>query len=103
MTAELSRDTLPRISRESLGVPSERDRYRIKRDITINKVNTLLLPTMRKHDIDMWIVLDREYNPDPFAGEIGGHGGVRNAHIFYDTGAGGQRRGTLVARPNRSG
>jgi Xaa-Pro aminopeptidase len=84
MTTQLS--DLPRISRESLGVPSERDRYRIKRDITINKVNTLLLPTMRRHGIDMWIVLDREYNPDPFAGEIGGHGGVRNAHIFYDNG-----------------
>lgn len=86
MTAELARDTLPRISRESLGVPSLRERYEMKRDITIKKVNTLLLPTMRAHDIDMWIVLDREYNPDPFAGEIGGHGGVRNAHIFYDNG-----------------
>ena len=28
----------------------------------------------------------REYNPDPFADEIGGQGGVRNAHIFFDTG-----------------
>src|SRR3954467_8343552 len=77
---------LPRISRESLGIPSERDRYKIKRDITINKVNTLLLPTMRAHGIDMWIVLDREYHPDPLSREIGGHGGVRNAHIFYDNG-----------------
>jgi Xaa-Pro aminopeptidase len=34
----------------------------------------------------MWIVMDREYNPDPFAGEIGGHGGVRNAHNFYYNG-----------------
>ena len=80
------RATLPRISRESLGVPSERDRYTLKRDLTIEKVNTLLLPTMRKHGIDMWIVLDREYHPDPLAREIGGRGGVRNAHIFYDNG-----------------
>jgi Xaa-Pro aminopeptidase len=86
MTAEPMTTTLPRISRERLGVPDLRDRYKLKRDITIKKVNTLLLPTMRAHDIDMWIVLDREYNPDPFAGEIGGHGGVRNAHIFYDNG-----------------
>ena len=86
MTAELSRDMLPRISRESLGVPSERDRYKIKRDITIEKVNTQLLPIMRRYGIDMWIVMDREYNPDPFANEIGGRGGVRNAHIFYDNG-----------------
>ncbi len=30
--------------------------------------------------------MDREYHPDPFAGEIGGHGDVRNAHIFFDNG-----------------
>ena len=86
MTTSVSTSTPTRISREGLGVPSERERYVLKRDITIDKVNTLLLPTMRAHGIDMWIVLDREYNPDPFAGEIGGHGGVRNAHIFYDNG-----------------
>jgi Xaa-Pro aminopeptidase len=84
--SSVSSTNQPRVSRESLGVPGLRDRYTLKRDITINKVNTLLLPTMRAHGIDMWIVLDREYNPDPFAGEVGGHGGVRNAHIFYDNG-----------------
>ena len=78
--------TPTRLDRASLGVPDERERYRIKRDLTLKKVNTLLLPAMRRHGIDMWIVLDREYNPDPFAGEIGGHGGVRNAHVFYDAG-----------------
>ncbi len=78
----------PRIelTRDALGVPNERERYRLKRDIVIKKMNTLLRPLMRKHDIDMWVVLDREYNPDPFADEIGGHGGVRNAHIFFDDG-----------------
>jgi Metallopeptidase family M24 len=84
VTTQLS--DLPRISRESLGVPGERERYKIKRDITIEKVNTQLLPIMRRYGIDMWIVMDREYNPDPFANEIGGRGGVRNAHIFYDNG-----------------
>lgn len=76
----------PLLTREDLGVPGERDRYRLKRDITLNKVNTLLLPAMRAHDIDMWIVLDREYHPDPLSGDIGGEYGVRNAAIFYDTG-----------------
>ncbi len=75
-----------RLNRESLGIPSEKDRYLIQRDLVIRKVNSLLLPLMRKHDIDMWIVMDREYNPDPFAVEIGGQGGVRNAHIFFDYG-----------------
>lgn len=75
-----------RLDRESLGIPDQRERHALKRDLTVKKVNTLLLPAMRAHEIDMWIVLDREYHPDPFAEEIGGRGGVRNAHIFYDDG-----------------
>jgi Xaa-Pro aminopeptidase len=74
------------LTSEGLGVPGERERYRIKRDITLSKINTLLLPAMRAHDIDMWIVLDREYHPDPLSEDIGGEGGVRNAAIFYDAG-----------------
>ena len=77
----------PKLDRETLGVPDLRERYRIRRELTIKKVGTLLLPAMRAHGIDMWIILDREYNPDPFAKHFGGHGGVRNAMIFYDNGA----------------
>jgi Xaa-Pro aminopeptidase len=77
---------LSRLSRDVLGIPDEKTRYFLQRDLIIKKVNTLLLPLMRKHDIDMWLTLDREYNPDPFAQELGGQGGVRNAHIFFDTG-----------------
>ena len=80
------RPARPLLTREDLGIPSERERYRIKRDITLSKISTLLLPAMRAHDIDMWIVLDREYHPDPMSADIGGEGGVRNAAIFYDTG-----------------
>jgi Xaa-Pro aminopeptidase len=75
-----------RLNRDSLGIPDEKSRYVIQRDLVLKKVNTLLLPLMRKHDIDMWIVMDREYHPDPFAAEIGGQGGVRNAYIFFDNG-----------------
>src|SRR5215472_4396981 len=75
-----------RLNRDSLDIPDEKSRYDIQRDLVLKKVNALLLPLMRKHDIDMWIVMDREYNPDPFAAEIGGQGGVRNAHIFFDNG-----------------
>jgi hypothetical protein len=74
------------LTREDLGVPGERERYRLRRDITVKKVNTLLLPAMRAQDIDMWIVLDREYHPDPLSVDIGGEYGVRNAAIFFDTG-----------------
>src|SRR5438132_9297619 len=45
------------LSREALGVPEEKTRYEIQRDLVIQKVNTLLLPLMRQHGIDMWITL----------------------------------------------
>ena len=77
---------MSRLSRAALGIPNERERFGIQRDLVLAKVNRLLLPLMRRHQIDMWITLDREYNPDPFAPEIGGEGGVRNAYIFFDTG-----------------
>jgi len=85
MTVDIS-SPANRLSREALGVPDERTRFQIQRDLILDKVNTLLLPIMRQHGIDMWITMDREYNPDPFAAEIGGQGGVRNAYIFFDTG-----------------
>lgn len=42
--------------------------------MVIEKINLLLLPLMRKRDIDMWITRDRECNSDPSADEIGGQG-----------------------------
>jgi Xaa-Pro aminopeptidase len=74
------------LTREGLGVPGERERYVIRRDLTLKKVNELLLPAMRAQGIDMWIVLDREYHPDPLSVDIGGEFGVRNAAVLYDTG-----------------
>jgi Xaa-Pro aminopeptidase len=75
-----------RLDRATLEIPGERARYLIQREIVLKKIDALLLPLMRKHQIDMWMTLDREYNPDPFADEIAGQGGVRNAHIFFDNG-----------------
>ena len=56
------------------------------REQWLMKRHEMILPLMRAHGIDMWIVLDREYHPDPLSVDIGGEGGVRNAAIFYDTG-----------------
>ena len=75
------------LTRESLGIPNERERYAIRKNITAKKLNTTLLPAMRRHGIDMWIVLSREFHPDPFLPDIGGGWpGVRNAYIFCDNG-----------------
>ena len=72
---------------ESLGIPKEHERYAIRKGIIASKLNTVLLPAMRRHGIDMWLVLSREFHPDPFLYEIGGGWpGVRNAYLFFDSG-----------------
>ena len=68
-------------------VPGSRERFAIKNAIVREKLDTALLPAMRAHGIDMWIVLDRENNMEPLHGELGGgFAGVRGAFIFYDSG-----------------
>ena len=76
------------LTRETLGIPAERERYAIRKNITAKKLNGTLLPAMRKHGIDMWIVLSREFHPDPLLADIGGGWpGVRNAYLFFDRGS----------------
>jgi Xaa-Pro aminopeptidase len=55
------------------------------------KLRTTLQPLMRKHGVDMWIILSRENGPDPALELFGGNGitgwyGHRNAYVFYDPG-----------------
>jgi Xaa-Pro aminopeptidase len=72
---------------EALGIPDERTRYALRKQIVASKLNGTLLPAMRRHGIDMWLVLCREFHPDPFLEELGGGWpGVRNAYIFFDNG-----------------
>ena len=72
---------------ESLGIPGERERYAIRTRIVKQRVNTLLLPAMRQHGIDMWIILSREFNADPLLQDFGGGwAGVRSAYVFFDNG-----------------
>jgi hypothetical protein len=55
------------------------------------KMDLYLRDAMRRHSIDMWIILSREFNPDPLLDLFGGLGisgwyGHRNAYIFRDPG-----------------
>jgi Xaa-Pro aminopeptidase len=69
------------------GIPDAKRRFEIQTALIADKLDKSLLPAMRKHDIDMWLVLDREGNPDPVHVELGGRGtGVRAAYIFFDNG-----------------
>jgi Xaa-Pro aminopeptidase len=77
----------PTLTTESLGIPGERERYAMRRRIVSSKLNTTLLPAMRRYGIDLWIVLCRESHPDPLLPDIGGGWpGVRNAYLFFDNG-----------------
>ncbi|MBM4428791.1 MAG: aminopeptidase P family protein [Chloroflexi bacterium] len=82
-----SRPIVRPLTAETLGIPRERERYALRKRIIGRKLNTVLLPAMRRHGIDMWLVLGREFHPDPFLAELGGGWpGVRNAYIFFDGG-----------------
>ena len=78
-------------------------RSRTEREWTIkaDKMRRFLLPLMRRHRIDLWIVLSRENAPDPVLELFGGYGvtgwyGHRNAYLFYDAGPGAGLETTTV-------
>ena len=70
------------------GIPQAKERFETHRDMVADKLDSALLPAMRRNGIDMWIVLDRENNHDPLHEELGGgFAGVRGAFIFHDDGS----------------
>jgi hypothetical protein len=68
-------------------------RARTEREWTVkaDKMRKHLLPLMRKHHIDLWVIMSRENAPDPVLELFGGLGltgwyGHRNAYLFHDKG-----------------
>ena len=60
-------------------------------EVKAEKMRQHLLPLMRAHEIDLWIILSRENAPDPALELFGGYGitgwyGHRNAYLFHDAG-----------------
>lgn len=73
---------------------SSRDRDIREWDVKAEKMRTHLLPTMREHGIDLWVIMSRENNTDPALDLFGAYGisgwyGHRNAYLFYDAGEAG--------------
>lgn len=69
-------------------IPNSKERFELRRAMVADKLDRALLPAMRNHGIDMWIVLDRENNSDPLHAELGGgFSGVRAAFVFFDNGS----------------
>ena len=57
--------------------------------VKAEKMHLYLQPAMRRNGIDMWIIMSREFHPDPMLDLFGGYGisgwyGHRNAYVFYD-------------------
>ena len=70
---------------------TSRARFEREWEVKARKMERYLLPTMRKHGVDMWILLSRENAPDPLLDLFGAYGisgwyGHRNAYVFFDPG-----------------
>jgi Xaa-Pro dipeptidase len=82
LLAEPSQEVKLRPLKERAGIISELNKKRVQ---------TLLLPAMRKAGIDCWLILSREFNKDFVLQYIEDNlentpGGHRNAYIFFDDG-----------------
>jgi Xaa-Pro aminopeptidase len=80
----------------ALPVPTDAQliRERTEREwaVKLDKLESMLQPFMRKHGVDMWIIMTRENDPDPVVQLFGDQeitaSGHRNAYIFFDPGEG---------------
>lgn len=65
------------------------------RDSWLTKRHDMLLPMMRRHGVDMWIVVNEEFHDDPLTEYIAParpYTGRRDVFVFVDTGAEGLRK-----------
>ena len=67
------------------------DRAMHESAVKAEKMRRYLQPAMRRNGIDMWIIMSREFHPDPILDLFGGYGitgwyGHRNAYVFHDPG-----------------
>lgn len=93
LPAALACSPTPEPPPDPYGVPGAAERFAVSRDIVVEKLGAPLLAAMRNHDIDLWLVVDRENNPDPLHEEVGGgFSGVRGARLFHDDGGERPRR-----------
>lgn len=77
------------------------ERARHEMAVKQDKMARALLPAMRRNDVDMWIILSREFNVDPMVDLFGADGldgwyGHRNAYIFRDPGGDGPLESVII-------
>jgi Xaa-Pro dipeptidase len=81
-------------SRDSFGFLSWSQQIAV-REQWLQKHHALILPMMRKHGIDMWIVVNEEFHSDPLTEFIAPprpYAGNRDFFVFIDTGEKGLRK-----------
>ncbi len=81
-------------SRESFGLLPLSQQIAV-REQWLEKHHQLILPMMREHGIDMWIVVNEEFHNDPlteFIAPARPYAGNRDFFVFIDTGQGGLRK-----------
>lgn len=81
---------------------SVREQQKVREDWLKKRLDTMLLPMMRRHKIDMWIVVNEEFHPDPVVPYIAPpipYQGRRDYFIFADRGTDKLERIALVRYP----
>lgn len=84
----------PPAATDPLSPASQREWTEREWTMKADKMRRHLLPTMRAHGVDLWVVMSRENAPDPIVELFGGSGitgwyGHRNAYLFFDRGEAG--------------
>jgi Xaa-Pro dipeptidase len=79
-----------------------REQLKVREAWLKTRLDTMLLPMMRRHKIDMWIVTNEEFHPDPVVPHIAPplpYQGRRDFFIFTDRGTDKLERIALVRYP----
>ncbi len=79
-----------------------REQLKVREGWLKTRLDTMLLPMMRRHKIDMWIVTNEEFHPDPIVPHIAPpipYQGRRDFFIFTDRGTDKLERIALVRYP----
>ena len=79
-----------------------REQLKVREGWLKTRLDTMLLPMMRRHKIDMWIVTNEEFHPDPVVPHVAPpipYQGRRDFFIFTDRGTDKLERIALVRYP----
>lgn len=83
-------------------LPTVREQLRIRERWLATRLETMLLPMMRRHKVDMWIVTNEEFHPDPVVPHVAPpvpYQGRRDFFIFTDRGGEQVERIAVVRYP----